>query len=162
MDTNTFITPYKQYYSFKIAPSFWRFLEENITIGRIAMLDLVYNEIKKGTDALSDWVNSLDISPIDHREHNILKAYGDIMAYIQKSPNYNEKALAEWAANTRADAWVIAAAKALNLTVITFERSNASLGTSKASNPKIPDICKAFDVPCADLFYALNVLSFSI
>jgi hypothetical protein len=162
MDTNTFITPFKQYYSFSIVPSFWKFIEANISNGKIAMLDLVYDEIKKGTDELSDWVKALLIEKIDRREPGIIKVYGEIMMHIQSNPAYNEKALAAWAVSTRADAWVIAAAKVHNFTVVTFERPNASLGTSKSSNPKIPDVCKAFDVNCVDLFYVLNALGFSV
>jgi len=31
VDANTFITPYKTYYSFDISPPFWLFLKEHIT-----------------------------------------------------------------------------------------------------------------------------------
>ena len=55
IDSNSFITPYRQYYSFDFARSFWDQLEQNIDSGKIAILDIVLEEVLKGNDELKDW-----------------------------------------------------------------------------------------------------------
>lgn len=41
IDTNSFITPYRQYYAFDFTRAFWEQLEQNINDGKIVMLDMV-------------------------------------------------------------------------------------------------------------------------
>jgi len=161
VDTNCFIAPYKQYYSFSIAPGFWTFLKKEIGNGNIMMLDLVYAEIKKGSDALSDWIDGLGVVPVDRREPDIINAYKEVLTHVQTSPFYNEKALAAWSDARRADAWLVAAAKTYGYTVITFEASNSSLGSGISGSAKIPDVCAEFNVKCENLFYMLDKLRFS-
>ena len=52
VDSDTFITPFKTYYPFDFAPSFWAFLGNNILNNNIAVLSKVYAEIANGTDEL--------------------------------------------------------------------------------------------------------------
>jgi hypothetical protein len=56
IDTNTFITPFKEYYPFDFAPSFWRFLGENILNENISVLSKVYDEVVKVADDLSNLI----------------------------------------------------------------------------------------------------------
>jgi hypothetical protein len=135
VDSNTFITPYKTYYPFDFAPSYWVFLHHHIEIGNIALSSKVYDEICMGTDELSTWIRCLSAHQIDHRTPDVLKCYGEVLSYIQAATSvnrnllYNDKALKEWADNNRADAWLVATAKAKTSILVTFERPNSSLGT---------------------------------
>jgi len=72
MDSNTFIAPFKMYYPFDFAPSFWDFLGSNISDGKIVVLKKVYDEVAKGTDDLSVWIEGLGLATIDHRTPEIL------------------------------------------------------------------------------------------
>lgn len=101
IDSNSFITPYRQYYSFDFARSFWDNWSITLTVGKYAILDIVFDEILKGNDELKDWGAGLKPEHfIDHREAQILSYYGEIMQYLQTSPYYKETALAEWAKAT--------------------------------------------------------------
>ncbi len=159
VDANTFITPYKTYYPFDFAPTFWDFLKTNIENGNIALLNKVFAEVQKGNDALSNWIQSLDATAIDHRQPLILANYSAVLTHIQTSSStYNEKALAEWSDNNRG---IVAAAMTLGHTVVTFEQPNRALGTSVTSHPKIPDVCSHFDVKCVSLYSMMRALGFS-
>lgn len=161
-DTNSFITPYKTYYSFDFAPQFWRFIEEKMQNGNIVVLDKVYNELLDGDDDLCTWAKECDaFKVIEHKNPEILAKYSEVLEYIQVCGYYNERALAEWADEKVADAWLIASAIVNGYIVVTFESTSGGLNTSsKSSNPKIPDVCKHFNVGCVNLFTALRDLSF--
>ncbi len=68
IDSNSLITPHLTFYPFDFAPGFWNQLEQAITDGKIAILDMVKAEILHGNDALKDWMENLEIKKyIDHR-----------------------------------------------------------------------------------------------
>ena len=167
VDANTFITPYKTYYSFDIAPPFWLFFKEHIETGNIAVINKVYDEVIKGDDELSKWLESLVFIQVDHRTPDVLSIYAQVMSHIQNGISvtgkklYNDKALNEWADNKCADTWLIAVAKAKGYTLVTFERSNNSLGTSTSSDPKIPDVALVFQVKCVSLYDMMRSLKFT-
>lgn len=166
VDTNTFITPYKTFYPFDFAPSFWDFLRDNIESGKITVLQKVFDEVIKGNDSLSEWLKDLSFTKIDHRTPDVLNAYGEVLHHIQcgVSPSglklYNEKALREWADNSRADAWLVAAAMAKGYTLVSFEILNSGLGTNVCSHPKIPDVADQFNVKCSNLYHMMRALGF--
>lgn len=164
MDANSFITPYQLYYPFDLAPNFWRCMENKISDGSIVILDKVYDELIRGGDALSDWIEHINpITVVSHKEPNIIKKYGDILTYIQTSGFYKTKALTEWADINVADPWLIACADVLQYTIVTFEKPNGNLSkTSPSAHTKIPDVCKEFGVENKDLFYMMRTLSFNL
>jgi len=163
LDTNSFIAPYRQYYSFEIAPPFWVFLEENIASEKVWVLDLVFEELSKGEtkDPLKDWINSIAVNFLSRKNPDIVIEYGKVMRYIQESGLYNENALKSWAGSGIADPWLIAAAKARDYTIITFEQAINPLPKSKTGKIRIPDVCKNFGVRFQNLYYMLNEMGFS-
>ena len=164
-DANTFITPYRSYYSFDFAPLFWDRMEKQIEYGNVLLLDKVYNELTAVEDELSDWLKSIkSCSPIKHKDPTIIDAYRDILMHIQTSGFYKQpKALAEWAGNRVADPWLIACASVSKYTVVTFEKSIGNLNKQNPSSyPKIPDVCKVFGVAHTDLFNMMRTLSISV
>ena len=164
IDSNSFITPYRQYYSFDFARSFWDQLEQNIDSGKIAILDIVLDEILKGKDELKDWVAGLKPEHfIDHRDAQILAYYGEIMQYLQTSPYYKETALAEWAKATVADPWLIAVAKVHNCTIVTFEGPNSNPNEKQPwKMAKIPNVADEFGVQTVNLFSMMRTLQFKL
>ena len=161
LDTNTLIAPSRNYYSFKIAPRFWTFLQDEIVSGNLIVMDMVANEIYKGKDILANWLTAIDVSPLDRRSPDILTCYGKILTHIQESTLYTERALASWSESNHADPWIVATATARKYTVITFEQSNPSLGINPTSKPKIPDVCREFGVSCVSLYSFLETRNFS-
>ena len=161
IDANTLITPFKTYYPFDFAPSFWAFIESNILNDNIAVLSMVYAEVAKGTDELAKWIEGLGLTVIDHRVPAIVSKYRDVLTHIRMSTTlYNSKALAEWSDNNRADAWLVAASMANGQKLVTFERPNSSLGTSLTSHPKIPDVAAHFGIECVSLYEMMRDLGF--
>lgn len=164
IDSNSFITPYRQYYSFDFARSFWDQLEQNIDSGKIAILDIVLEEVLKGNDELKDWGAGLKPERfIDHREAQILSYYREIMQYLQTSPYYKETALAEWAKATVADPWLIAAAKVHNCIIVTFEGPNSNPNEKQPwKMAKIPNVADEFGVQTVNLFSMMRTLQFKL
>ena len=164
IDSSALVTPYKSYYPFDIAPCFWDQIKENIEIGRIAVLDVVKDEVEKGGDTLSEWINELSIARfIDHREAPILAHYSEVLTYIQNCEFYTAHALADWANANIADPWLIATAIEKDFTIITFETSAGHLSKKYPSKRcKIPDICDVFHAKYENLFSMMRKLSISL
>ena len=164
IDSNSFITPHNQYYPFDFAPGFWDQLKDNIACGNIAILDMVKSEILHGNDDLMRWMGQLEIGNyIDHRKPEILERYGQVLSHIQNNPAYKPAALEEWSRDTVADPWLISAASAYNLTLVTFERRRGILTpASPCKNAKIPDVADVFGVKTVSLYYMMRNLGFKL
>ena len=164
IDSNTLITPYNMYYPFDLAPKFWEKLKNEIDNGCLCIPDMVKNEVAKGKDELSDWINTIDNTLIfSVKVPDVMVKYSEILTYVQTCGYYKQDAVTNWSRKEIADAWIIATASVHGLTVITQEVSNGNLNTTnKARNAKIPDICKQFNVPCGDLFYMMRQLPLKI
>ncbi|MCM1167042.1 MAG: DUF4411 family protein [Lachnospiraceae bacterium] len=162
VDTNSFIEPKKGYYAFDLAPGFWTQFTKHIKSKEIAVLDMVKDEIGKGTDELSRWVKSIDIPElVSRRDSAIIGKYGEIINDIAQNPYYKPSALTEWSRDTVADAWLIAAAAVKGYTLITLEQPAKSLNLQNPSkNAKIPDVAARFKVKTNDLFYMMRELKF--
>lgn len=163
-DANTFIAPSRNYYSFDFAPLFWERLGENIENGNILLLDKVYDELSPGDDQLSEWLMGLSsLVPIKHKVPAIISVYAEVLTHLQTSGFYNQKALAKWSDAHVADPWLIACAKVHECTVVTFETPVGNLNKqNKISNPKIPDVCNAFNVECTNLYNMMRILSIGV
>lgn len=164
IDTNSFIEPFLKFYPFDFAPGFWEQLAQSIKAGKIAVLDLVKNELLQGNDKLKDWVNSLDIGTyVDRRQPQIIEKYGAILQYIQSNPCYKASALQEWSKGTVADPWLIAVAAINHYTIVTFEKSNDGLNDRNPSKmAKIPDVAAEFGVETIDLYLMMRELGFML
>lgn len=59
LDTNIFVEAYKRYYSFDIAPIFWRSINEKAEKKLLLSIDRIYQEINKynDDDELKIWIN---------------------------------------------------------------------------------------------------------
>ncbi len=164
LDVNSLITPHLSYYPFDFAPGFWEQIEHFINDGRIAVLDLVKDEILNGNDSLTDWMAGLSIEAlIDHREPAILAQYSLVLQHIQQNPCYKQAALQEWANSRVADAWLIATASVYGLYLVTFETRNTGLNARYPSKEaKIPDVAKTFGVETINLFQMIRDLDIQL
>ena len=166
IDTNAFISPYRTYYPFDLAPSFWGFLEQSMATGDIVLLDVVYDEVTKGDDDLSQWLSGVEPQCLKRAQADILAVYKQILNDIQQAkthtgqPLYNAKALNEWAQYDIADPWLVATAKARDYTLVSFESPSGALGASTLGRVKIPDEAKKFGVKCCNLFEMMRALQF--
>lgn len=164
VDTNSFITPYKSFYPFDFAPTFWGQLGSKLEKERLCVLDIVKDEIKNGNDELSKWFQKIKrINVCNMKDGKIICKYAEVISYIQMSGIYNDKALREWSRIGVADPWLIAAATAYNYTIVTFEQPAGGLNIKNPSGkPKIPDVANQFGVKCENLYYMMRELGFKL
>ncbi len=164
IDSNSFITPYKQYYAFDLIPSYWTEISKCTNSGRLILLDMVKAEINKGADNLSDWLNRQSGFIIcNHVLPAIINKYQEILQYIQNCGLYQNHALQTWARADIADPWIIAAAAVNDYTIITAEVPSGGLSTKNPNKyAKIPDVAKAFDVKTENVYYMMRQLGIQI
>lgn len=162
IDTNSFLTPFNNYYPFDLMPKFWVQLKSELLIRNVVLLDMVRDEIMTVDDDLSRWLNHrLRSLVVSHKDARIVTIYSQILNYLQTVGFYTPRALAEWSKETVADPWLIGAAATYEYTIVTYEKTNGNLSTkNKTSRPKIPDVANAFDVKCENLFYMMRKLNF--
>lgn len=164
IDSNSFITPYKQYYAFDLIPTYWNEVSKCTGSGRLILLDMVKAEINKGSDALTNWLNKQTGFVIcSHILPAIINKYQDVLQYIQTCGLYKPQALQAWANADIADPWMIAAAAVNNYTIITAEVPSGGLSIKNPNKyAKIPDVANAFGVKTDNLYYMMRQLGITI
>ncbi len=141
------------YYSFDIAPGFWDKLIGLAGNDRVASIDHVEEELKKGNDRLAEWAaNEFSFAFNSTDDVDVRSAYVEIITWVNKQNQYQHAAKEEFAGV--ADGWVIAYAKAHQNVVVTFEKFQPE---TKRRIP-IPNVCQKFDVEYIDLFEMLKKL----
>ena len=161
IDANALITPYRFYYAFDIAPSFWGKLADAFKNNRIVLLDMVKDELLKGEDDLTNWIKANEdiIGVCNYKTESVISNYQSVFQHIQSSGLYKESALAAWAPANVADPWLIAAAKANSYTIVTLEAPSGGLSTKTPNKEaKIPDVAMALGVKTSSLFEMMRTL----
>lgn len=164
VDSNSFMTPFRFYYAFDLVPAYWKELVKHIKAGRIVVLDNVKEEIDKGDDDLSKWIQSLDgLTVIPKVTEQTVVHYQKIIQYIASCGLYKESALNTWAQGNIADPWLIASAKVNGYTLVTEEKPSSGL-SKKTPNKgaKIPDVARYFGVKTIDVFDMMRKLKITI
>lgn len=154
LDANVFIQAHRLHYPFDVFPGFWNWLEQENENGVIGSIDWVYNEIKDGQDALADWMKGLGSSEwmIECDDEETQQCYTDIANQVMGNSHYTP--LAKEGFLGVADSWLVAKAKALGMVIVTEERSNPQ----KRNQIYIPDICKAYKIPCINTIDLIRTL----
>lgn len=165
IDANAIMTPYRLYYGFDIAPSFWQNVACAFKRKQIVLLDKVKDEVLNGDDELTKWIkdNENIIDVCHHKTKSIIDNYQSVLKYIHTCGFYKESALMEWAPTNIADPWLIAAVKSNNYTIVTLESPSGGLSKKTPNrSAKIPDVAKAFDVKYITLFDMMRQLGISL
>lgn len=168
IDTNAFLFPYKQYYRFHLAPTFWTQLKDKCTSGNIVTLDKVWDEIcttseEDKKDQIQLWLESeIPHSKEVTNKSNIVGHYGQIIQHLTSSPQYHPNAVKEWADIKIADPWLIAVALEKGYTIVSFENKIPVQPLNPMKRAKIPNVCEDFNVPYCDLFDMMTDLGFSM
>ncbi|GIW60632.1 MAG: twitching motility protein PilT [Patescibacteria group bacterium] len=155
LDTSVFTQAARTYYSFDIAPSFWRALLQHSQARCIVSIDRVKNEIDRSKDQLATWAgNHFHGSFESTADNNVLVAYEHVIQWAMNQSQYTNAAKTEFARADNADAWVVSYAIANGCVVVTQEVS----APGARHKIKIPDVCRAFNVPCIDTFQMMREL----
>ncbi|MFC2641484.1 MAG: DUF4411 family protein [Propionibacterium acidifaciens] len=149
VDSNVLIEAKNRYYAFDIAPGFWRWLDIAHGKGRACSIEKVRDELLRGDDELSGWVQSHRgfFFPPDERTVRVFPG----LATWAESQCFTQEALNGFTSDA-ADFMLVAHASAHSCTVVTHEMP----GTGSRKRVKIPDACEALGVAWVDTFDMLR------
>lgn len=162
IDSNTFMTAARTFYSFDYGPKFWDFIEEQAKNNALVSIDKVFEEINKGNDALKNWANEKFSNYfLTTKEESIFQKYAELVQWAEKQGNhYTRNAIDEFMKEDNADPWLIAysLAKNKNYTIVTFEKVNEN----KRTKIPIPNVCNYYKIKYCDLYEMLRNLNFRL
>lgn len=146
IDANILISASRNFYSFEIAPSFWRQLIEK-GHNKIIIVDKIRDEICRNEDELSQWLKTNESFFIikNSGDNNILKNYAKIITSVKENEQYKESAKAEFA--DVADSWLCAHAMTYDYIIVTQEIYEPDI----KRKIKIPNICEEFNIDYINL-----------
>ncbi|HOZ68398.1 MAG TPA: DUF4411 family protein [Chitinophagaceae bacterium] len=150
LDANVLIKAWREYYSPKFCPDYWKVLNSLGEQDKIFLPHLVYEEIVRTEDDLTEWLKTSNL-PIREITGNVTNCLQQIYA---KDPLH--KFLVD---NTKqrsiADPWVIAHAMNENCCVVTRENKE----TSTTKRIKIPNVCDNMGVKWINDFGLIEELN---
>lgn len=157
MDADVFISAKNQYYAFDLCPGFWESILHHGSTGNVRSIDRVRNELLAGrkTEDLVLWVKN-DLPPaffLDTNGEDVTSAYAEVMLWVQRHPQYFDRAKAKFA--TEADGWLVAYAMSHGATVVTNEQPRPE----SRNRVLLPDVCTQFGVAYRDTFLMLRDLA---
>lgn len=155
VDSSIFIEAKNHYYAFDIAPGFWDSIAVHAKRGSIECIDRIRAEIEDGNDDLAAWIRDghiIDRAFPASDSEDVLKAYQEIIVWVQSNPQFTPAAKAEFA--NAPDGWLIAYAKAKGYTVVTQEKFRPDA----KRRVFIPNVCRHFNIECVDVFEMLRAL----
>lgn len=139
MDTSALIDLWRVQYPPDVFPSLWAKIESLVHNKEMASPKEVLRELASKDDELLRWVKIRDIKKmfktIDREQQN------HVSNILGRFPD-----LIDQYAMVGADPFVIALAMSRGWTVITSERP-----ANPGGRPKIPDVCKAYNIKCVGL-----------
>ena len=135
LDANVFIQGWNDYYSMDLCPEYWGILDRLAQENKIFAPIEVRKEIEKTDDNLAKWVKA---RPYFFRDITI-----EVQENLRKIMAAHSRLVDSIKQRSVADPWVIAFAMAENAVVVTKESPSAS----QTKRIKIPDVCRALNVP---------------
>jgi len=159
LDTNVFIDAKHGLYGFDLVPKFWTWLEDQMQENVICSSEMVYNELcasEGPKDDLHKWAkqrrkNGYWITP----NRAVQEHYRTICTYVHgKYGASNPAKTGDFLA--KADVWMIAHALEDQGTLVTGEIQVVP----QSQTPKIPNVCKHFNVPFINMTSMLRTLRF--
>lgn len=157
LDSDVFIAAKNAYYAFEICPGFWKGIVRAHTQGRAGSIDRIRNELLTGRkeEDLVQWVEN-DLPEAffdDSNSAEISSAYADVMLWVQRNPQYFDRAKAKFA--TEADGWLVAYSMVNGTVVVTNEQPRPE----SRNRVLLPDVCTQFNVTYRDTFFMLRDLT---
>lgn len=156
LDSNYWINA-GNFYPQDLFPSFWNSMENLMLTGAVVIHQTVLDEINRREDTVSKWLHSvegLDPMPISEETFN---QYLVCCNWVEREEQgYTRAAIDEFEQNSRADAWICAAAAVSDLILVTDEKKSNS-----PNHVKIPNVCSAFNIPCMTNLDFMREMRFS-
>lgn len=146
LDANVFMEASRFYYSFDIAPGFWKWLADPVRVGKIASIKAIRDEITAGSGDLVTWAHSLPPSFWVSETPAVASEMKRLAAWVTGPSHYTTYAISEFLASP--DLKLVAFSKVVGATLVTREKSEPN----SKRRVKIPDACKVVGVTCVDPF----------
>jgi hypothetical protein len=128
VDANVFIQGKNFHYDFAFCMGFWDWIEAGHKAGVIFSIQKVRDELMQGKkgDLGREWASNMPDTFFleDVADVAVMKAYGDAMNWAAADTHYNAAAKATFADAKRADAFLLAYARAYGHEIVTQEKSN--------------------------------------
>lgn len=158
IDSNTFMTAARTFYSFDFGDTFWNFLVDKASQNLIKSIDKVWDEIKDGEDKLKQWAQEqFSKHFLSTQSNQVFKSYKELVQWAETQQQYSRNAKNEFMKEKNADAWLIAFARQSNdYCIVTFEKLNPNI----QRKIPIPNVCNAFNIQFCDLYEMLKKLNF--
>lgn len=161
IDTSCLTQAHRAYYPFDITPSFWDFMKLHFSSGTFILTNKVVDEIKKGRDALDNWVRTQLPPGIEldcHSNLGIMDHYANIMAWGNGNPQFNSLAKMDFSEFENADPFVVATALEKSSIVVSQEIS----APGSIKNIKLPDVCSNFGISHIGTYDLLRTFGFTM
>jgi len=156
LDSNIFIQSRKEL-PMDVWVSFWQRLKELAQDGKIFTSTKVKEEVDKGFDELPEWLKvNVPKSFYLSVDAEVLHEYTETQNWAARQGRFTSTALMNFA--DVADAYIVATAKAKNLKLVTFEKSNPD----SKKRVMIPDACDGIGAQYCDLNTMLRELHVTI
>ncbi|MFC1679818.1 DUF4411 family protein [Elusimicrobiota bacterium] len=138
IDTSGLLDGWRRYYPPDVMPGLWKNLEILIAQGTLIASEMVRDDLKKKDDEVYAWAqrHGKIFHVVDEQTQ---KAVSRILSRHRNMIHANRN-------RSGSDPFVIALAMVQKGSVVTGERPSGSL-----KKPKMPDVCNALGVPCANL-----------
>jgi hypothetical protein len=147
LDSDVFIQAQNMHYSFAVCPGFWKWIDESHSRKLVYSIKPIRDELLALEDELSNWVRSRKSLFLDPNDSETYESQKLLSAWTMDE--YAPAAQAEFFGS--GDFRLVAFAHAHNHTVVTHEVF------AKGQRVKIPNACKALDVPVMTPFAMLQV-----
>lgn len=143
VDANIFISTYKRDYPPSVFPTLWTHFSTLVVSGNLLTLDKVKAEVLQYQDECATFFTNTVPTTSVLNSNNFIAEYAEIISWAEsENSHYRRSALDDFARNSAADAWIVAAALKLGHTILTQEASDP--GNKK--RVKVPDACIANNV----------------
>jgi len=128
IDTSAFLDAWVRYYPIDVFPGVWDQMNRAAQEGQLLVADEVLSELSKKDDGAHQWVKSHGLM--------VIKLNSELEKHVREIMARYPRLVDTKKGRSVGDPFVIALARARNLTVITAEAR-----TGKIEVPKIPDVC---------------------
>lgn len=128
IDTSAFLDAWVRYYPPDVFPGIWEQMDRAAKAGTVKSSDEVLRELSKKDDGAHDWIKA-------HSEM-IIALDNEIERHVQEIMSRYPRLVDSKKGRSGGDPFVIAVARAKNLTVITGENATGNIAI-----PRIPDVC---------------------
>ena len=148
LDSNVFIQAKQLHYAMDFCPAFWDWLIRQNAQKRVFSIEKVGDELKAGTDALSDWAHKRDDEFFLPPDEKVLRALTATSNWV-KNQKYRAAAMNTFFQD--ADYYLVAHAQAHGYTVVTHEVVGDGI-----KRMKIPEVCIGLKVKTVSPFQMLR------